>query len=275
MLRVDLVHAGEVGQVLQEDGGLHEVRERRARSLEDRPQVREHLLGLLRDVARDELLLARAERQLARDEHEPVRLDRLRVRCALERRGCRFGANDFLAHAISSFCRDGLAECGADRLEDRREDVLRVAPSTSRTCRFRPARLGERLQKARRDVGRDARRLAVGEVDVVTKRGSSASSRAAAASASSAGTIAQPRPAPRLRSARANAPRAPPGGDDRLVGAVGRHLERDLEPAGARELADQVVEHGQAGRDVHAALGCERDAHAAGVLGIAAERTVR
>ena len=68
--RVDLVHAGEVVEVLEKDRRLHEPVERRARGLEDRAQVREHLLGLLGDPARDELLRAGPQRELARDEDE-------------------------------------------------------------------------------------------------------------------------------------------------------------------------------------------------------------
>src|SRR3954453_19264051 len=74
---VDLVHAREVPQALQEDGGLHEPVQRASRLLEDRAQVLEHLLGLPGDVAAHQLRVAGLERELSRDEDEAVRLDRL------------------------------------------------------------------------------------------------------------------------------------------------------------------------------------------------------
>src|SRR5205085_2873067 len=49
VLRVHLVHPREVVEVLQEHGRLHEPVERASRLLEDRAQVREHLLRLLAD----------------------------------------------------------------------------------------------------------------------------------------------------------------------------------------------------------------------------------
>ena len=97
--RVDLVHPGEVVEVLQEHRRLHEAVERAARLLEDRTQVREHLLVCSPDVSGNELFLAGSQRQLTGDEHEAVRLDRLGVRRALKGRGCCFGANGFLRHA--------------------------------------------------------------------------------------------------------------------------------------------------------------------------------
>src|SRR5438477_8986509 len=55
VLDVDLVHAREVGQVLQEDGRLDEPVERGARGLEDRTEVGEDLLGLIADLVGDHL----------------------------------------------------------------------------------------------------------------------------------------------------------------------------------------------------------------------------
>ena len=61
-------------------------------------------------------------------------------------------------------------------------------------------------------------------------------------------------PCPAAPSARSSvrerlAERAAGVGDLRL-GVARRQLERELEPAAAREQAEQVVEHGQAGGDV-------------------------
>ncbi len=103
--RVDLVHAREVAEILQEDGRLHEPLETRAGRLEDRPEVAEDLVGLLLDRVAGQLLLAGSEADLARDEDEAVRLDRLRVRGSLKRRRRRLGPDDrlvaFAAHAHS------------------------------------------------------------------------------------------------------------------------------------------------------------------------------
>ena len=51
--RVDLVHGGEVPEILKEDARLDEVRERAACRLEDRGQVLERAVGLDRDVSLD------------------------------------------------------------------------------------------------------------------------------------------------------------------------------------------------------------------------------
>src|SRR5919198_1913161 len=101
VLDVHLVHAREVVEVLQEDRRLDDPVERAARRLEDRPQVREHLLGLTADLVGDHLGVVGTQRELAGDEHESVRLDRLRVRRALKRRRCSLGTDHFLAHGSS------------------------------------------------------------------------------------------------------------------------------------------------------------------------------
>jgi SAM-dependent methyltransferase len=99
VLRVDAVHRLEVAEVLEEDGRLHEPVETAAGFLQDGSQVREDLLGLLRDPARD-LGVARLQAELPGDEDEAARRDRLRVRGALERRRCGLGADDALvAHS--------------------------------------------------------------------------------------------------------------------------------------------------------------------------------
>ena len=58
-----------------------------------------------------------------------------------------------------------------------------------------------------------------------------------------------------------------PCGRDGLVGALGCNLQGDGEARAPRELSDQVVEHGDARRDVRGALVRERDAHAGLRLG--------
>src|SRR2546427_3651758 len=70
VFRVHLVHPGEVVEGLQEDGRLHELVERGSRLLEDRAQVREHLLRLRADLAARQLLHARPQRELTGHEDE-------------------------------------------------------------------------------------------------------------------------------------------------------------------------------------------------------------
>src|SRR5436190_6191892 len=74
--RVDLVHRREVAEVREVDRRLDEAIEPAAGRLEDRAQVREHLLGLLPDPAAD-LRVTRPQPKLARHEDESRRLDRL------------------------------------------------------------------------------------------------------------------------------------------------------------------------------------------------------
>ena len=87
-------------------------------------------------------LCAREERQLAGDEDEPVRLDRLGVRRALERRGCCIGADGLLAHG-SSFASGTGRHAGPSAAPTDLKIAARTCcgsvPSTSRTCRFSPA----------------------------------------------------------------------------------------------------------------------------------------
>ena len=101
VLRVDLVHAGEVVEVLEEDSRLDELVQTRARGLEDRPEVRKDLLRLLADRASHELRVTGLERHLAGDEYEPAGHDRLRVRSALKRRRRCLRSNDRLSHVSS------------------------------------------------------------------------------------------------------------------------------------------------------------------------------
>jgi hypothetical protein len=75
--RINLVHTLEVVEVLQEYRCLHKPVETAARLLENRAQVREHLLRLLLDRPATQLRISRLERKLTRDEHQPAGLDRL------------------------------------------------------------------------------------------------------------------------------------------------------------------------------------------------------
>ena len=93
---VDLVHAGEVTEVGEVHGRLDQAVEAAARLIEDRPQVREDLLGLLLDRLAGDLRVIGPQRELPRDEHQPTGADRLRVGRALKRRRRRLRPNDRL-----------------------------------------------------------------------------------------------------------------------------------------------------------------------------------
>src|SRR5882762_5826386 len=62
---VDLVHGGEVGHVLEEDGGLYDVNEVEAGFAEDGFEVFEHAGGLFGDAAGDEHAGGRVQSDLA------------------------------------------------------------------------------------------------------------------------------------------------------------------------------------------------------------------
>src|SRR5205814_8579653 len=91
------------------------------------------LLGLLGDAAREELLLAGAERKLSGDEDEPVRRDRLRVGRALERRRGRVGA-DGLLHS-----RHAIPIAAPSALKIASSTCSGSFPSSTRMCTLRPA----------------------------------------------------------------------------------------------------------------------------------------
>src|SRR6476660_428716 len=85
VLRVHLVHAREVAQVHEEDRGLDEIVEAAPGRLEDRPEVRHALLGLLGDTRPGELAGLETDSELTGDEDEIPDTDRLVVGRSLER----------------------------------------------------------------------------------------------------------------------------------------------------------------------------------------------
>src|SRR6266511_130966 len=141
---VDLVHSLEVAEVDEVDCRLHELVEARARLLQNGAQIGEHLLGLVLDRLDDDLCVLRPQGELARDEHEPTGLDRLRVRRPLKGRGCVLGANNFLHVLRAPFF--GALRCSQAR-PSAEPSALKIAsstccsssPSTSLTWRFNPA----------------------------------------------------------------------------------------------------------------------------------------
>ena len=70
ILRVNFIHAGEVRQVGQEDGGLHDVRKSQPLVVEDGLDILEDAVGLDFDVADDEAAVLGIERNLASAEQQ-------------------------------------------------------------------------------------------------------------------------------------------------------------------------------------------------------------
>src|SRR5262245_40782219 len=213
VLRVHLVHAGEVVEVLEEHRRLHDTVERAAGGFEDRAQVCEDLLGLRADLAAHQLGLPRLQSKLPRDEDEPVRLDRLRVRSALERGRRRFRPNNLLRHESSLESGTGRHACPSaapTALKIAASTCCGSVPSTSRTCRLSPAaRASSSRNREATSVARPPTRWSE-KSTLVTSRGSGSRSRAASASASSAGMSDQPSPAFCASSGASDAPSARP-----------------------------------------------------------------
>ena len=106
------------------------------------------LLGLLGDAVADELRVVGLQAELAGDEDEPVRDDRLRVRRALERRRSALGPDDgLLRHALLLSRRRRAGERYSERLEDRLEHVLRVLAVQQPHVQRQPRTLGELAQE--------------------------------------------------------------------------------------------------------------------------------
>ena len=162
MACVDLVHGGEVAEVGEEDRRLDEPVEPAAGLLEDRAQVREHLLGLLRDPSR-ELRRARLQPELAGDEDEARRHDRLRVRRALERgrRSARCEPPVSRPSALPPLPA-ALRQGHPERLEDRLEHVLRLRALDQAHVQRQPRALRELVQEGRDHIARQARDPGVG-----------------------------------------------------------------------------------------------------------------
>src|SRR5207253_956940 len=194
--RVHLVHPPEVVEVLEEDRRLDEAVERRPGLLEDRAQVGEDLLGLRADLAAGELRLARAQRELPRDEDEAVRLDRLRVRRPLERRRRCFGAYDLLAHCSPPGGRRHAWPSAAPRaLKIATSTCSGSRPSSRRMWTLRPAAVATSLRNCvTRSLARPPTRW-FEKSTFEENSGFPETSSAAPASASSAGRNAHPAPA--------------------------------------------------------------------------------
>src|SRR5262249_16679603 len=119
--------------------------------LEDRPQVCEHLLGLLLDPGPDQLARPRLKTDLAGDEHEVTDPDRLRVRGSLERRGRSLGEDGGLPRHRYSFrltVVDACASAIPSALKIASSTCCASEPSMRRTCSVKPAASASACRKS-------------------------------------------------------------------------------------------------------------------------------
>ena len=138
------------------------------------------------------------------------------------------------------------------------------SPSTSRTCSVSPAACCERLEKARRQVAPEPACPGFGQVDVAgderPRRRLERHLRERLVGRHERRAVPERAVRPEQRGKRL-AERATRIGDLRL-GVARRQLERELEPAAAREQRQQVVEDGDAGGDVRrTGSRCDTGAH--------------
>ena len=167
MLRVDLVHSLEVVEVLEEDRRLDEPVEAGARLLEDRLQVREDLLGLLLDPARDRGV-ARLQAELPGDEDEaagarsPASTARpgtapAQPRCG--RRSCR-------SSDVPPVCSHASARAAPSALKIASSTWPLSVPFEEPHVQDEPGVLGEHLEEASHDVGAEPADAGLRQVDV-------------------------------------------------------------------------------------------------------------
>ena len=255
VLRVDGVHALEVVEVLEEDGRLDEPVEAGARRLEDRAQVREHLLGLLLDRRRplSSLSPGRSESWPETKTKPPAAI------------ACEYGApwngagaasvrttvlslTWFLLGSVQAWAR-----AAPSALKIASSTCWVSVPLSRRTCRTSPARSAKPLEEAPRDVGVEPAdpRLASGRRSrrAAARRTTSSTTCASASAdvserravAARAGDAQRARRAPRRARRRRRRPRP--------AASPGSHLEREVEAGDLGEPPEQRVEHRQAGLD--------------------------
>ncbi len=99
MLAVNLIHRGEVIHVLQEDSATDGFGHGTSRGCENLPEIAEDEIGLCFDVAFDDLLGGRINRDLSGDEDKSIGFDGLRVWA--DRLRSVFGMNDFAHEQFS------------------------------------------------------------------------------------------------------------------------------------------------------------------------------
>src|SRR5918999_689669 len=191
-LRVDLVHPLEVVEVDEEDRRLDDPVEARACFFQDRLQVVEDLLGLLLDRVADDLGVVGLERELARDEHEPVRADRLRVRRALERRRRPLRPDDLLLHGHSFRGAPAAASAPPNALKIASSTCRASSPWSSRTCSVSSAASESSRRKPETRSRSSPPTCASEKSTFETSSGRPDASSATWASASSAGRLAEP-----------------------------------------------------------------------------------
>src|SRR6266508_1147918 len=211
MLRVDLIHAVKVVEVRQEDGRLDEAIHSASGGLEDRPQVRQGLLRLLLDRLPDRRWIVGLDSHLSGDEDEPRGLDRLRIRRPLERCRCCLGSYDLLHWSSLLRGRHAWASATPSALKIDSSTCWLSLPSSSRTCRVKPAVCAN---SSRKRAARSPARPAIRACE--TRSGRPEASSATCARASSTGTTAEPWP--RTPSARSGSASASPS--DRAAAVI-------------------------------------------------------
>ena len=206
---------------------------------------------------------------LARDEDEAVRLDRLGVRRALKRRRCRLGTYDLLHSPSLLRGRHAWASATPSALKIASSTCCVSRPSTRRTCSVRPAACANSSRnRAARSPAETAR--CAPATDRRSRRGAAGRK-------------------PRARRARGLRPRErrPTHGRARSVGAqrlgkrlaqraagvrdlglgrARRHFEREVERRIDGERRQQVVEDRNAGGDVRLAASSDVDPRACAAL---------
>jgi len=105
ILAVDLVHAGEVREVREEDGALHDVGKGQPLIVEDALHVFQHAAGLVLDVAGDELAGGRIDGNLPGAEQEVANADGVVV--GTNGRRALGGFDDGFSHAAGELNRGG------------------------------------------------------------------------------------------------------------------------------------------------------------------------
>ena len=209
--------------------------------------------------------------ELARHEHEPVRLDRLRVRRALERGRRVLGAHDGLAvhrHSFRFRGRAAWASATPSALKIASSTCCGSSPSMSRTCRVRPPPSASSCRKLATRSVPSPPTLASDRSTFETTSGRPDASRTMCASASSAAATADPWPRTLVGGERLPQRLAERLARGRHLGLAGlrRELQLDVERPVARDEPEQVIEHGQARGHVALARAVERHTHASVLL---------
>src|SRR5918994_5070222 len=153
---------------------------------------------------------------------------------------------------------------GAEGLEDGFEHVPRVFPVDQADVQREAGGLGERVEEAGGKIAAESARAGLGQIDVAVDEGpvrdleDDLGERLVGRHERRA-VAGHPRAAEHVRE---RLPERGAGGGDLSLAFAGRQLEPELEAAAAGELGEEMVEDGDAGRDVRRApAGGDPSAH--------------